>query len=541
MAISRRAILGAAALGSVTGLVSSCSPPSAPEGGTRSPGADGSVPLPVTVPYEGVVPDAPATPEGAAPYFRQFPDEPVAFVSDKPMAGGTVTALTFMNSLPAPVDENVWWQAINDALGGAIEMDGAAVGDYPAKLQTVVASNDIPDLMAILPGTVPAIGELLAAKFADLSDHLAGDAVATYPGLANIPSDTWRGCMVDGRLYAVPIPRFSLDRCYLTRADLADKAGVTAQPSNGEELLEVLRGLTDKKAKTFGAAHIWGLLQLFREMHGAPNDWAVVDGSLVKDYETEEFKAALEVARQVWSEGLVHPNAFDANISLQIQGYYNAGIIGFFPGVASWDSNAESPLLEDPAAVSVPMEVNTWDGSGPAVRYLNGGAPYLTAIGNSDPARVEELLRVVNWFASPFGTKEYVLTKFGVEGVDHTVDDGVYTLTDQGKADYPSGLNYTGAPAMVHYSPTNPDIAEQEYDSEVLGMQTGIVSPSLGLASSTDESKGAALDRQMTDVQADIIQGRKPLSAWDDAVADWRTKGGDTIREEFGAALAAAG
>lgn len=41
----------------------------------------------------------------------------------------------------------------------------------------------------------------------------------------------------------------------------------------------------------------------------------------------------------------------------------------------------------------------------------------------------------------------------------------------------------------------------------------------------------------MGNLQNDILQGREPVSAWDDGVATWKSGGGDTIRDEFQAAM----
>ena len=49
--------------------------------------------------------------------------------------------------------------------------------------------------------------ELLRAKFADLTEHLSGDAVKEYPFLANLPTESWRTCVFNGGIYGLPVPR----------------------------------------------------------------------------------------------------------------------------------------------------------------------------------------------------------------------------------------------------------------------------------------------------------------------------------------------
>ena len=66
------------------------------------------------------------------------------------------------------------------------------------------------------------------------------------------------------------------------------------------------------------------------------------------------------------------------------------------------------------------------DGSGGPVTYNIAGyfgqwcIPAATA---GDDAKVEELLRITNYFAAPFGSEEYIFLNFGIEGVHHTLND----------------------------------------------------------------------------------------------------------------------
>lgn len=43
----------------------------------------------------------------------------------------------------------------------------------------------------------------------------------------------------------------------------------------------------------------------------------------------------------------------------------------------------------------------------------------------ASPERIEELLRVLNWIASPSGTQEHLLMWYGVKDVDYTPDAAI--------------------------------------------------------------------------------------------------------------------
>ena len=50
-------------------------------------------------------------------------------------------------------------------------------------------------------------------------------------------------------------------------------------------------------------------------------------------------------------------------------------------------------------------------------------------------------------------------------------------------------------------------------------------------------SKAAELNQFGFDSVTAIITGRQPLSAFDDAIKEWKSRGGDQIRQEFEQAL----
>ena len=48
---------------------------------------------------------------------------------------------------PTPLDQNPAWQAVNKALNADVQFDVVTQADYPVKLGTVMAGNDLPDMI----------------------------------------------------------------------------------------------------------------------------------------------------------------------------------------------------------------------------------------------------------------------------------------------------------------------------------------------------------------------------------------------------------
>jgi putative aldouronate transport system substrate-binding protein len=56
---------------------------------------------------------------------------------------------------------------------------------------------------------------------------------------------------------------------------------------------------------------------------------------------------------------------------------------------------------------------------------------------------------------------------------------------------------------------------------------------SYGLYSDTQSKKQTQLAKTMTDLESQIVQGNKPVSAWTAAVQTWKSSGGDKMRGEL--------
>lgn len=530
---SRRAVLRGLSVGMMgaVGLSSSACTTTNPDSGNVN--SRGDVVLPDYIPYTALKPDAPAVENGTSPYFAKYPSAPPSFGPALAKTSETVAAMTIMNAIPPKPESNPWWRAINDLLGVNFTMTGAVAGQYLSKFQTTVAGGDLPDLMTVFPTDTPAIPGLLKAKFQDLGEYLAGDAIKAYAGLANIPSYAWRSTVFNGTISLIPLHRHSVIRIYIVRADILRKTGLDSQPSSGEEFMEMLRALTNKSQNQWATASIRGLRDMALGMTGTPNIWRVVDGKFTSYYGTDEFKEGLDVVSRIWKEGLVHPDAFTPNISTQLTGLYSSGRCPFLPATAGWAQLATAARADNPNAETTWLNAPKWDGGGLANNWLNAGSPYYVGLKKASPTRIRRLLEVVNMLAAPWGTAENILIKNGVKGHDYTVKgDGSYEITDRGKAENMMPIQYSGAPALVHYA-SDPEIGRAEYEAEKSAMDRPEPHPTVGLDSPTDQSKGASLNAMMRAMEDDIIQGRKPLSEWDHAYQNWLSTGGQQIQAEY--------
>jgi putative aldouronate transport system substrate-binding protein len=274
-------------------------------------------------------------------------------------------------------------------------------------------------------------------------------------------------------------------------------------------------------------------------MFGAPNNWAVdASGKFTKDFETEQFKAALGYVRDLYSTGVYYP---DPNLNTTTaSSNFVGGRIGVL--MSGWirypDFHWNAMAKADPPAKCRVFHPFNADGGQPTwhrFQAVNG----MTGIKKASPERVKELLRILNYLASPFGTEEYHLVNYGVKDTDYTYDDqGSPVLTKKGQADVSVGWDRLQVPMGVLFNPPDPEFVKVAYADEQSMVSVLVPDPTESLDSPTDNSKGPPLTRQVSDGLGDIVAGRSPLSAFGDLVQAWRSGGGDQIRTEYEKAYA---
>jgi putative aldouronate transport system substrate-binding protein len=116
--------------------------------------------------------------------------------------------------------------------------------------------------------------------------------------------------------------------------------------------------------------------------------------------------------------------------------------------------------------------------------------------------------------------------EYGVEGCRLDVRRPGQSGEDregQNKVDTLVPWFYLAALPAVLYDPNDPEFTRNAYAEEQKMVPIMIDDPSVGLYSPTDAAKGATLTQKFADGLGEIVTGARPLSAYDQLVADWRS------------------
>ncbi|MBV8084490.1 MAG: hypothetical protein JO247_06705 [Chloroflexi bacterium] len=563
--VSRREFLGLVAGGASLAVLSACggsgAGPSAasggvpPASGTAATAGKNDAALPLYIPTtNGPKPDYhngdPRIDDG----FDVYPaNAKKALPADPPGTGSTVNILMRLYTTPyTPFDQNATWHEVNKQLNANVQFSSFLAADYITKFATTMAGNDLPDVMHLFGGLNQAadLPAFFKAKCADLTPFLSGSAAKDYPNLAAIPTYAWKNTSsaIDGHLYMIPIHRYLPGSTFLYKQkETWDKViGPGVNPKTLDDLTKMLKQLNNPAGGVYAFGDFWSFnrygINGFAQIMGAPNGWRLESsGKLTKDWETEEFKAAVSYVRDLWAQNLMHPDsntstgnsrdAFVAGKYLTCMELYGNG----------WNDFWRRGLLNNPPYHFEFIPPFAKDG-GKYITYVTGGFIATNVLKAGSPERIKEVLRILNWLAAPFGSAEDLLLTYGIKDQDYTVDSkGNPVLTANGKQN--AGYvpwQYVAVHPYVNYQADLPGWPKQCFDAENAIIPNSISDPTNGYVSATNGSKGPVINQPFYDGINAIMLGRQPLSDYDQVVMDWAAKGGDTIRHEFEQAIAAA-
>jgi putative aldouronate transport system substrate-binding protein len=560
---SRRGLLQVALAGAVASplVQAACSfgPPqnrAAPTAASRNE-LTGGLKLPTYMPFQGPKPDMEGNSAGVPPAYSAYPKGPIKTISTPVGKGEDVTLSgKFIGQPVTPFDQNVAWQEMNKQVGANLKFMMYPNADYPTRLATLIAGGQLPDIFVeqFQASTMQSEPEFLESQCADLTPYLAGDAIKDYPNLANLPSYAWPTMVFNGKIFGVPRVKGGLagpnGTSLLACGKLFDQAGFgELKFANTDEFTRALKAITDPNKGVFGLGGTgtaasgtgtitphWWFLQCF----GAPNQWRNDNGKLARDWETDEYKAALAYFRSLWDAGLIHP---DTPAGGPPNGFYAERYALWPNSFIAFDSAWASAVAQDPDFKPRIITPFSADGKTKPAYFTGLGQSGRAALRKASPDRVKELLGILNYFTAPFGSQEYLLLYFGVEGADWSWDaSGNPKQTPQGAKDVlTTNLWFPFVtPPDALYAPALGDYVNVARQAQVESYAMARQNPIVGLYSKTDASQGTSLSQKISDTVAGVAYGRDPLSAFDQAVRDWRTGGGDQIRSEYEAALQAA-
>ncbi|MFD7954851.1 extracellular solute-binding protein [Streptomyces ardesiacus] len=540
---SRRSFLAstAVATAAVAGglpLLSACG---GSDGGSRdgtTSGKDAKKILPAYVASDVVTPDIPSK-NGSAVGFTGKLDLAglKTSVPEKLGKGGEVTVMSPFWGSP-PKEDNAYYRAMNDLIGVDVVWQNQDGNTYDQKLGAVLASSEVPDVVVVpgwnMTGKIPSA---IIGKFADLGPYLSGDAVKEYPNLAAIPTDAWQRSLFGGKLRGLPMPSSYVPAIVpFYRQDIFEKEGYEV-PRSCDEFMALAKEATNARAKRWACLDMkWTAFNAFGVLSGNEKSlgWNEVDGKLVYRIETDEYLEALEWTRKLFAAGVVHPDAKLGKSNAADPGpKFAAGeFLIYNQDMSQWWSRTAEQAVQNPEFKIWGMDLFGHDGGAPTLWAQNPASIFAFVNKKASEAVIRDVLAVANVTAAPYGTKEYMATNYGVEGTHYTVKDGVPTKTDQGNIDVMNAYVMVASPAATIAHPDFPAVAKGQVEWQ---QRMGAVTkkPAFYGMQITEPARWTNLSNDFEQLEDDVVRGRKKIGDVQQAVSDWKSKGGDKLRDWY--------
>ncbi|UFU03678.1 extracellular solute-binding protein [Ruania suaedae] len=472
--------------------------------------------------------------------------------------GGELESLTIMSpyfaEVPPESDDPVG-SALSDLAGMPLEIQWVPNSSYGDRINTVLAGDDIPDVMVITGKDQGFVSTAEAGGFWDLTEHLAsGD----YPNLVTENPEVQEASSVNGTVFGVYRARDVIRASVILRADWLENLGLD-EPETTEDLAEIARAFTEDDPDGNGEDDTYGMIapqwpggigtnspyDTMEVWHGSGNVWREEGGELIPAFTTPEWREALEYERELVQSGYINPDYATMDPATWNEPFLNGegGIILDVQSRAAQLRDLFRQGGEDPDEhVALVGQV---EGPNGAYALPTTGYAGFLAIPRSSVQTEEQLAQVLTVLDELNTTEAQVLMNNGIEGDNFEVVDG-YADYDPERQDFTDqvtgawaqlGMNVAGYEGYSPLPEGEADVAFEELRLELQAedQANAVFNPAAGLVSETYTTNGTQLDNIIGDARIQYLAGQIDEAGLEEAIERWRTSGGDTVTEEINA------
>jgi putative aldouronate transport system substrate-binding protein len=215
-------------------------------------------------------------------------------------------------------------------------------------------------------------------------------------------------------------------------------------------------------------------------------------------------------------------------------------------GMGAWNAaDAQKGQAADKDYTRASFDFFTAAGSGTPQVPLQAATAWTSYLSKGLSAKqIEECLRLANYFAAPFGSVEYNLLNYGVEGVD-------YTMASTGPQLTASGTKYAGSIVTTYnflVSPNNTTynagypavtraVASWGQRNAKHGYQPLFYELNVTVPNSLSSANAFTPFNPTTGIMYEVARGRATIADYQSTVATWKRNGGDKLKAFYAGVL----
>ncbi|TVY08379.1 extracellular solute-binding protein [Paenibacillus cremeus] len=332
-----------------------------------------------------------------------------------------------------PDMKNAVWTEIQKKLNVNLTVDWVPQSDYTSKLDIVLASGDLPDIIDSPENYLPTVNAAKQGLFWDLTPFL-GD-YKDYPNLKKIVPEWSKYFKIDGKLYSLPLTRPKLNVIPQIRKDWLDKLGLP-MPQTMDEFAADLKQIVQKNMAGNGNTIGMEFNDYYSRAFGTNEPVNNSEGGLIYPFLTKNYTDFVAWYRDRYADGVL-PKEFSVMKGAQLQDMFTSGSSASYVWniYHAWtatdalrkkgmtDANVDSLIMKGP--------------KGYALERTVGSGGYILISKKVPEDKVKRILKMFDQSADPALLD---LFTYGIEGVDFTTADGVKKLTDVGKKEIDTDL-----------------------------------------------------------------------------------------------------
>jgi putative aldouronate transport system substrate-binding protein len=244
----------------------------------------------------------------------------------------------------------------------------------------------------------------------------------------------------------------------------------------------------------------------------------------------------------------VHPDQVAGNYGNGVTEFYGGQMVIVSDGMGAWNAaDAQKGQAANKGYVRNSFNFFTADGTGTPRAPLEAATAWTSFLNKSlTKSQIEEVLRVANYLAAPFGSVEYNLLNYGVEGVDYTPGVNGPVLTADGTkyaGSVVSTYNFLASPNNTVYNAGYPDVtkasaswaqANAKYGYEPLFYSLNVTVPNSLSAANALTPFSSSTDNAMQEV----YRGHSTIADFQSTIATWNRNGGTKLKAFYEGILA---
>ncbi len=363
---------------------------------------------------------------------------------------------------------NAYWVEYQKRTNTKLDVTWIPDGDYATKLNLILASSAIPEVLIANPSnnwnSPPFLNAVKNGAFTELTPIL-GD-FSKYPNLKNnCAPNAWVVGRAFGKIYGVPQNVPTVSSVPKIRKDLLDDLKLPL-PTTMDEYAAVVKKVVDANPGIIG---IVSKQDMFVNSSGGLADSFGVTaptynsgGGLIFWKLTPQFADFVDWVRNAYSMGIL-AKEFSVMKPTQATELYTSGkAVSFLNESMRWDY-AFTEMLKKVKANADNEPVPPL--KGPRGYAAKAGTGIVDQMFISAKVPRDKAIRILDYFEKTTNEEYYTLSTYGVQGIHYNIVNGYKVVTPQRDKDLGSSAPWQVLPLMYYkYMKTDSTAAPEEYN-----------------------------------------------------------------------------